>query len=224
MYTLSSYGTTFNPTLNLYFGGKLMRSAGVTVATDRLGSVRANSNSERMNYWPNGQERTSTADGREKFGTYFRDASSYGYTAPDYADQRYYNATYGRFWTPDPYRASPSGWILSDPGSWNRYAYVGNDPINFVDPTGLDKCQFDNSDLPCFAVTTTSSPGGGGGGGGVNRPQLPMPVPDPPTEDCPPIPLAPKGFSIDDNIQLAKLIHSEDAQNGSGIIGDLAWF
>jgi hypothetical protein len=58
---------------NVYFGGKLMRSAGVTVVTDRLGSVRANSNGERMRYFPYGDERTSMADGREKFGTYFRD-------------------------------------------------------------------------------------------------------------------------------------------------------
>lgn len=27
----------------------------------------------------------------------------------------------------------------SDPGSWNRYAYVGGDPTNFNDPQGLIK-------------------------------------------------------------------------------------
>src|SRR5581483_8426515 len=50
---------------NVYFAGKLMRSSGVAVVTDRLGSVRANSNGERMNDFPYGEERTSTADGRE---------------------------------------------------------------------------------------------------------------------------------------------------------------
>jgi YD repeat-containing protein len=64
-----------NPATNVYFGGKLMRSGGVTVATDRLGSVRANANGERMSYYPYGEERTSTADGREKFGTYTRDST-----------------------------------------------------------------------------------------------------------------------------------------------------
>jgi YD repeat-containing protein len=50
---------------NVYFGGKLMRSGGVTVVTDRLGSVRANSNGERMSYFPYGEERTSRQmDGR----------------------------------------------------------------------------------------------------------------------------------------------------------------
>ena len=26
---------------------------------------------------------------------------------------------------------------MSDPGSWNRYAYVGGDPVNRTDPNGL---------------------------------------------------------------------------------------
>ena len=25
-----------------------------------------------------------------------------------------------------------------DPGSWNRYVYAGDDPVNHNDPTGLD--------------------------------------------------------------------------------------
>jgi RHS repeat-associated protein len=118
---------------NVYFGGKLMRSAGVTVVTDRLGSVRANSNWERMNYFPYGEERTSTADGREKFGTYFRDSGGV-----DYADQRYYASAGGRFLTPDPYSATASSPTDSKtPGSWNRYAYVQSDSINFRDRQGL---------------------------------------------------------------------------------------
>jgi hypothetical protein len=27
-----------------------------------------------------------------------------------------------------------------EPGSWNRYGYVGGDPVNYVDPRGLQKC------------------------------------------------------------------------------------
>ena len=53
-----SGGYTQTTSLNLFFGGKLIRSAGVTVATDRLGSVRANANNETFQYWPFGQERT----------------------------------------------------------------------------------------------------------------------------------------------------------------------
>src|SRR3984885_4862947 len=54
----------------------------------------------------------------------------------DYADQRYYNGTIGRFWTPDP---SGSGAAKStNPISWNMYAYVNSDPVNKSDRTGLD--------------------------------------------------------------------------------------
>jgi RHS repeat-associated protein len=49
-------------------------------------------------------------------------------------DQRFYASSYGRFNTADPYRASAGA---SDPGSWNRYAYVQGDPVNMHDPRGL---------------------------------------------------------------------------------------
>jgi RHS repeat-associated protein len=118
---------------NVYFGGKLVKSKGVVVVTDRLGSVRANMNGETMSYFPYGEERTSTADGREKFGTYTRDNA-----ATDYADQRYYGVGNGRFFTPDPAAASAAD--SGDPGTWNMYTYAGNDPINLSDPTGLIQC------------------------------------------------------------------------------------
>ena len=33
----------------------------------------------------------------------------------------------------------------SNPQSWNRYAYVMNNPLMYVDPSGLDPCPNDNS-------------------------------------------------------------------------------
>jgi RHS repeat-associated protein len=65
-----------------------------------------------------------------KFATYFRDAT----TALDYAQNRYYASTLGRFTTPDPSRNS-GGPV--NPQSWNRYTYVEGDPINKYDPSGL---------------------------------------------------------------------------------------
>lgn len=44
---------------------------------------------------------------------------------------RYYDPTVGR-WTQQDALAGAMG----SPGTQNRYAYVGNDPINFVDPSG----------------------------------------------------------------------------------------
>jgi RHS repeat-associated protein len=127
-------GTPLQPTClvqgeNVYFGRKLLVSNGATVVTDRLGSVRANTQGERFAYYPYGEERTTTPDGREKFGTYFRDG-----VGQDYARARYYGSGTGRFWSPDPTTDSVD---YPDPTSWNAYAYVNGDPINFNDPTGL---------------------------------------------------------------------------------------
>jgi len=113
----------------VYFGSKLLVSNGVNVVRDRLGSVRANTQGERFAYYPYGEERTSTVDGRDKFATYLRDG-----VGQDYADQRYYNAGMGRFWTPDPGGIKTAD--ATDPTSWNRYGYVGGDPINFTDRRG----------------------------------------------------------------------------------------
>ncbi|HLH43877.1 MAG TPA: RHS repeat-associated core domain-containing protein, partial [Bryobacteraceae bacterium] len=58
-------------------------------------------------------------------------------TGLDYADQRYYQPGMGRFLTADPYMANNGGsGEPSDPGSWNRFAYVGGDPVNLTDPDG----------------------------------------------------------------------------------------
>ena len=107
---------------NYYFGRKLIKNANGYVGADRLGSIGK--------YYPYGQEKPSaTTNGTEKFTGYFRDAE----TGLDYADQRFHNPGTGRFLTPDPYMASGGP---ADPGSWNRYAYVEGDPINYWDPSG----------------------------------------------------------------------------------------
>ena len=69
-----------------------------------------------------------------KVATYNRD----GLTGLDYAQNRYYASTYGRFNTSDP--AGTAAVDVDDPGSWNSYAYAGNDPLNFNDPSGLLRC------------------------------------------------------------------------------------
>ncbi|MBX3265700.1 MAG: hypothetical protein KF831_03250 [Acidobacteria bacterium] len=40
----------------------------------------------------------------------------------------------GRWTSPDPYKGSMN---IGDPQSFNRYAYVSGDPVNFIDPSGL---------------------------------------------------------------------------------------
>jgi RHS repeat-associated protein len=149
-------------TERLYFGGKHVRTQkapretdywgvvidwAVPVTVDRLGSAG--------NYYPYGEARTN---GASEFATYQRDN-----TGLDYAQNRYYSPQIARFTTADPYQASGGP---AAPQSWNRYAYVQNDPINFGDPTGLWRacpnldCTQSSSEPP-----SGSSHGGAFGGG-----------------------------------------------------------
>jgi RHS repeat-associated protein len=112
-----------------YFGGKLIKNMNGYVHADRLGSIGK--------YYPYGQERpTATANGTEKFATYFRDSD----TGLDYAQNRYHAPGQGRFLSVDRMQASAGP---ADPGTWNRYAYAGGDPVNRVDPSGQDYCELD---------------------------------------------------------------------------------
>jgi RHS repeat-associated protein len=116
----------------------MLVSGGVSVATDRLGTVRANNQGEQMAYYPYGEERTSTGDGRDKYGTYFRDE-----VGQDYAEQRYYGAGTGRFWTVDPGGMGTASRL--SPTSLNQYALVQGDPVNRVDRHGMADCLLDDS-------------------------------------------------------------------------------
>jgi RHS repeat-associated protein len=64
------------------------------------------------------------------FTTYEREQ-----TGLDYAQARYYRSNHSRFTSPDSYRGS---YLTGDSQSLNRFAYVGNDPINRTDPSGLE--------------------------------------------------------------------------------------
>ncbi len=77
---------------------------------------------------------TGTTD-KWKFTNYERDTD----TNLDYAAMRFNSGRLARFASSDPSADSISP---GDPQSWNRYAYVGNDPCNAVDPLGLDRCTF----------------------------------------------------------------------------------
>jgi RHS repeat-associated protein len=163
---------------NVYFAGELIWS-GLTqgapgmltdypleyaVTTDRLGSVvAARGAAERASFYPYGEERTPyTSQDRTKFGTYYRD----GVSNLDYANQRYYSSQVARFLTPDPYRSETANEV---PQAWNRYAYVENDPANYVDPTGLlaefRECLASPFGLPGGWIdTSTNCPVVGGSG------------------------------------------------------------
>jgi RHS repeat-associated protein len=122
--------------------GLWQTSAGMSPLTTGITNDRLGTNRYSGAYYPYG-DGTAGYD-TFQFATYTRDS----YTGLDYADQRYYASTYGRFDTADQYMASAGP---GDPGSWNRYAYVRSDPINRVDPSGRD------DELVCAGADGSSS-------------------------------------------------------------------
>ena len=88
---------------------------------------------------------------------------------------REYSQDEGRWLVPDP--AGLAAVDLTNPQTWNRYAYVMNNPLSNVDPLGLylDDCGEDGAgsswcwgpgDFPIFVPVCPDGCGGGGGGGG----------------------------------------------------------
>jgi RHS repeat-associated protein len=86
---------------------------------------------------------------------------------------REHSPTQGRWISPDP--AGMAAVDLSNPQSWNRYAYVMNSPSNFIDPVGLyaKDCEWYAGTAGCTPCPNCGAPGpvgggdsGGGGDGG----------------------------------------------------------
>src|SRR5262249_4619260 len=85
----------------------------------------------KANYLPFGYEKNSEmGPNNYKFGTYARDAEG---SALDYAHFRYYSSQFMRFMSPDPLSGD-----AANPQSLNRYCYAVNNPVNLIDPFGLD--------------------------------------------------------------------------------------
>jgi RHS repeat-associated protein len=116
------------------------------VLTDAQGSARtvmSNNGSviARHDYLPFGEEISSglrgsglgygaTDNNRQKYGLTERDDT----TGLDHTWWRKYENLSGRWTSPDPLSGS-----IGDPQSFNGYNYTGNDPVNFIDPSGLSE-------------------------------------------------------------------------------------
>src|SRR5579859_7823916 len=118
--------------------------------SDHLGSFRFASTSNRTMYFdqayaPFGETYAASGATDPAFTTQRQDTVTglYDFPAREYSIQ-------GRWPSPDP--AGLAAVDPTNPQSWNRYAYVGNDPADFVDPLG----------------TVRLPPGFGGGGGGCD--------------------------------------------------------
>jgi RHS repeat-associated protein len=122
------YGTRFNVPDYVVKGGVTYR-----IISDHLGSVRlvvdvaTGAVAQRMDYDEFGVVTLDTAPGFQPFG--FAGGLYDSQTKLVHFGARDYDAETGRWTVKDP--------LLFDGGDSNLYAYVGNDPINRIDPNGL---------------------------------------------------------------------------------------
>jgi RHS repeat-associated protein len=113
---------------------------------DHLGSPRMISDESSPalrvaihDYFPFGADTANiTQDSRRlRFTGHERDldGTGPGGTSLDYMHARYYTAAWARFLSVDSVSGNPG-----TPQTWNRYAYVADNPLNGIDPRGLS-CQ-----------------------------------------------------------------------------------
>ncbi len=139
----------------IYAGRRLILSGPYYLLNDQL-SVRLILNTSgavkgRQAHLPFGGDFAETGPQQQKqhFTSYERDTHS----GTDYAMNRNYSFSVGRFHSADPFQSSEGA---AAPQSWNRYAYVMNAPADFIDPLGLLR-KIPKEGDPC---------GGGDSGGG----------------------------------------------------------
>jgi RHS repeat-associated protein len=126
------------------------------ISMDHLGSTRVVTDSSgyviaRHDYLPFGEEipvdrggRSAVVDSPDnhhaygwsddtvrKFSGKERDSES----GLDYFGARYFSGAQGRFTSPDPITVTPGR--VTDPQQLNLYAYVRNNPLAYIDPTGM---------------------------------------------------------------------------------------
>lgn len=145
-----------------------MYKSGITyrIISDHLGSPRLVVNiadgsvAQRMDYDEFGRILNQSPAAFQPFG--FAGGLLYGRTDtvfPRASQQQNLVAFGARLYDPELGR-----WISRDPigfagGDTNLFGYVANDPVNFVDPSGLARCTFNGETLTCTSndgVTTVS--------------------------------------------------------------------
>ena len=104
-----------------------------------------------LSQFPFGETTSGSVATKWDFTNYERDNAS-GDSGLDYAYARFYSSRVGRFMSMDPLSGS-----IGNPQSLNRYAYVMNDPVNMIDPSGMMGGNF-----RCKLLDTGDCEGGNG--------------------------------------------------------------
>ena len=129
---------------------------------DHLGSLAVQTdNSGKVTganvFLPFGQLVSSTTNDSFQFTGLEQDTEN----GSDHGWYRNYSTAPSRWLRPDPYNGS---YDLTNPQSFNRYSYVGNNPLRFTDPSGLHIVGYCKPG--CSSVLGSGNPNGGMGGDG----------------------------------------------------------
>jgi len=123
-----------------------------SVVTDASGTILG-----EQRYYPFGETRLTTGTiYTDKLFTGQREMAGLGIY---HYQARFYSPKIGRFLSADTIVPS-----YANPQHLNRFAYVRNNPLRYIDPTGhMDQVDDGGS---CSVPSCMPTPGGGGGGGG----------------------------------------------------------
>jgi RHS repeat-associated protein len=163
-----SGGTECNSADYIYLAGKLIaeyvNDTTYFSVSDHLSSTRILTGMnqavvQNLDYYPYGSlNSTDSGITTHKFTGDERDAE----TGLDHTEFRKYSSSLLRWLTPDP--AGMAAVNPANPQSWNRYAYVLNNPLGSVDPTGQDGCNAWNVSwegsgipFPCLSDLTSGN-------------------------------------------------------------------
>ncbi len=117
--------------------------------------------------WGDGYTATVLQSGGDQDSLHFGQLDHDAESSTEHAQFRQYSSIQGRWMSPDPYGGS---YDMTNPQSMNRYAYVLNSPLSYVDPSGLNRmhpcapfCGGNGSPGSTTDPNFSFSPGGAGG-------------------------------------------------------------
>jgi RHS repeat-associated protein len=105
------------------------------IGTERVRSNVSGVSCETITSLPFGDGMTTTGSCSDASPMHFTGKQRDTETGLDNFGARYDSSNLGRFMSPDPGNV---GADTRDPRSWNAYSYTGNNPLNRIDPAGLD--------------------------------------------------------------------------------------